>query len=913
MDSRALGVPADTAAHVGATGRGQGAARPRGVFIGRSEELDGVSAALRDPARLGALLLGGAGIGKTVLALEAVQAVQETHHIVHVRGSAVSSKLPYGALGYLLSELPERALEHPVLAYQGLARLLRRKAAGRAVLLLVDNAHELDAMSVTAVIQLALSGQARLLVLARGLTGAAEEFVQLWSDGRLKRFDLAAFTPEEAETFASCLLGGMVSRSAAEELWAQTAGSPLYLRLLVREQREAGSLVLQDGVWDLVAPVVRSGEIADVVRAQVARLHPGQRRIIELLAFAGELPLEVLLRLSDPFELDRLEEDGHLRVLPSIPPVVQLNQRLMAEVVRESVPPARSRQLWEALAAVVSDVEIPAGTLLGFAAWSIACGVPLAAPTALRAARRARHLQDPATALRFVRSVPGYGLDPELVLEEASALHALGRLDEAAAVLEAAQPRAVADLRLWVRLGVERHRVLRRLPGRGREAADAVVAIRRAVAAAPGNNDGGAALAWEAVLLEAEFAAFEGRHAQFPRELEDLYGNESLPLGMRLYAGCLLAEAWALTGRCGDALAIVAWLEAGAGNPSLSPSMRDTVLVRIFEVLLASGQWRRCRELLAPQRSAGRVGAARGTAGELAAGLLHAACGHPDEALELLLPALAKLKRRDPAGTAPLALAAAAYASALQGDAGRAERCLHELECSEQELAWSIRSWTRYFEVLARAALAGFGVVGERPRQAKATEAAGAGRFTATLLAEAEHASRLGLPASSGAFLTAAARLGDAEAVARLLAEGPRDCGPAGELGELFAAGLVGNDGAALLQAARLASAEGNDLFACEAAGAAQLFAADQLAARQARELANSSFRRLRPEHGLRRRFAMLGRFEQELTVAAAGGKSSSELAKELNLSPRTIDWHLGKIYVKLHVSSRAELAELLT
>jgi hypothetical protein len=907
-----LGAAADPAAGIGAA-RGLGAVRPRGVFIGRGEELDGLSAALRAPARLGALLVGGAGIGKTVLALEAVQSVQETHHIVHVRGSAVSSKLPYGALGYLLSELPERALDHPVLAYQGLSRLLRRQAAGRTVLLLVDNAHELDAMSVTAVIQLALSGQARLLVLARELTGAAEEFVQLWSDGRLKRFDLAPFNPAEAEAFAARLLGAPVSRSAAEELWRQTAGSPLYLRLLVPEQRDAGSLVLQDGVWDLVGPVVRSGEVVDVVRAQVARLQPGQRRIIELLAFAGELPLEVLLQLSDPFELDRLEEGGHLRVLPGIPPAVQLNQRLTAEVVRESVPPARSRELWEGLAGVVDTVEIPAGTLLGFAAWSIECGVPLAAPTALKASRRARHLQDPASALRFVRSVPGFGFDPELVLEEASALHALGRLAEAADVLEAAQPRAEADLRLWVRVGVERHRVLRRLPDRSREAADAVADIRRAIASGPPNNDCGAPLAWEAVLLEAEFAAFEGRHAQFPRELEDLYGNEALPLGMRLYAGCLLAESWALTGRCEDALAVVAWLEQGAANPLLSPSMRDTVLVRLFEILLASGHWRRCRELLAPQRAMGRVGAARGTAGELAAGLLNAACGHPDEALELLLPALAKLKRRDPAGTAPLALAAAAYSCALQADAARAERYLHELERSEQQLAWSIRSWTRYFEVLARAALAGFGLAAEGPRPARGTEAADAGRFTAKLVAQAEQAARLGLTASSSLFLTAAARLGDAGAAERLHAETPRDCGPAGELGGLFVAGLLRNDGAALLQAARIASAEGNDLFACQAAAAAQLHAADQLAARQARELANSSFRRLRPEHGLRRRFATLGPFEQELTVAAARGKSSSELGKELNLSPRTVDWHLGKIYVKLHVSSRAELAELLT
>ncbi|WP_043847821.1 helix-turn-helix transcriptional regulator, partial [Crystallibacter crystallopoietes] len=146
-----------------------------------------------------------------------------------------------------------------------------------------------------------------------------------------------------------------------------------------------------------------------------------------------------------------------------------------------------------------------------------------------------------------------------------------------------------------------------------------------------------------------------------------------------------------------------------------------------------------------------------------------------------------------------------------------------------------------------------------------------------------------------------------------LLDGAPRDCGPAGELGELFASGLLRHDGGALLEAARLASADGNDLFAHQAARAAQDAAADQPTMRQARELANSSFRRLRPEYGLRYRFGLLGRFERELALGAAHSKSSVELGKQLNLSPRTVDWHLGKIYSKLNISSRAELAELLT
>jgi DNA-binding NarL/FixJ family response regulator len=101
-------------------------------------------------------------------------------------------------------------------------------------------------------------------------------------------------------------------------------------------------------------------------------------------------------------------------------------------------------------------------------------------------------------------------------------------------------------------------------------------------------------------------------------------------------------------------------------------------------------------------------------------------------------------------------------------------------------------------------------------------------------------------------------------------------------------------------------------LLAYEAASAAQVAAPDPLTARQARELANTSYRRLRRHHDLHRSFQTLSRFEQELTVAAARGRSSVELGEQMNLSPRTVDWHLGKIYSKLHVSSRTELAELL-
>jgi len=52
----------------------------------------------------------------------------------------------------------------------------------------------------------------------------------------------------------------------------------------------------------------------------------------------------------------------------------------------------------------------------------------------------------------------------------------------------------------------------------------------------------------------------------------------------------------------------------------------------------------------------------------------------------------------------------------------------------------------------------------------------------------------------------------------------------------------------------------------------------------------------------------------QEAQVArlAAGGQTNPEIGAQLFLSPRTVEWHLGKVFSKLGISSRKELASAL-
>ena len=148
----------------------------------------------------GAVVLGPDGCGKSTLARLAAEGYARSHPATLTRwvtGTPTERPIPFGAFSHLvaISEIGKPA---------ALLRAARASLGGDDLLVVVDDAHELDVLSATLVYQLALAGTARLIVTARAEV-APGAIAALWTDGLLDRIDIeapgGATTPAEVDAF----------------------------------------------------------------------------------------------------------------------------------------------------------------------------------------------------------------------------------------------------------------------------------------------------------------------------------------------------------------------------------------------------------------------------------------------------------------------------------------------------------------------------------------------------------------------------------------------------------------------------------------------------------------------------------------------------------------------------------------
>jgi len=319
-------------------------------LVGRVDELAYLDGLIGDPECHGVFLAGQAGVGKTRLLAE-LAASLDGHHIERATATRSAQSLPFGALAHLLPDSPEVDRADLLAVIRG---TLTRRAEGRPIVFVVDDAHLLDPMSAAFVHHIALTGSIKVALSLRSGEAAPDAIAALYRDGVLPRLELQPISRDEFDALVGAVLDGHVEPATLERLWAAAAGNVLYVRELILDAIEAGTLATQRNAWRWTGTAGAAPRLREVVFNHIGQLPGSQRQLLDLLAVAEPLGVDLVEQLAPSSSLADAERRGLV--------IVESNDRrtearlahpLFADALLLALPATERRRLHHVLADAV--------------------------------------------------------------------------------------------------------------------------------------------------------------------------------------------------------------------------------------------------------------------------------------------------------------------------------------------------------------------------------------------------------------------------------------------------------------------------------------------------------------------------------------------------------------------------------
>lgn len=853
----------------------------------------------------GALVLGAAGIGKTNL-VEAVLAEPGVPApLMRLYGSPTLHEVPYGALSPYLGAL--QSVEEPVAVLRELNRQLSAAAEhpGRK-LVIVEDAHYLDAQSGFVLSLLVDNAQLKLVAVGSGVPEADSPLGLLADAARLSTIVVQPLTRQGVQAAAESWLDGTLSEGTVRMIEMISGGNPSLVEAYVHSSLEQGTLFRDEllcrdrsihaPVWIAARPMPNTdARLVAVVTQWAERMSLEERDTVELLALGGPQRVALLEQLGLPWR--RLLASGELAGAAG--QRVELASELHASVLREIIPEEHSALLnrrWKDASRQLGG-EPSARELL----WSLEIGIPVEPGAPLRAAQRAAAEQDYQLALALCQLAGLPQHSEQGALLEAEALLGLGRHYTARAVLlrliekltdldllgEAFSLLLIVTTTLGTKMAE-----LQELLGiwqskaalyRDPQQAQQFLQVQRA---------GGRVLQLWSGLNRA------GAPRPEAEELRQLLDGGQLPLQARMVSLITLADLYSIQGRSRDAVDTAREALVMLGDHAqLAALHRDRVFFRIAWNLICQGEYAQAGEFIGEYRGTRVKGTAQfqGTISLLIA-LGDLLQGRKHQAVAKLAEAVSELRIIDTAQV--LSLASGLYRALLSGMGAAAGAPAEALGPDAPGSADAAGPEAPEQRVFARAMAAVMGAahsgesIADFPVLEREVLLFALGELDDHELEDAPQVQRL--------QLLATAQQGKRPELIAKLVELCRteEGGPLEELG-------------------RLAEERGEHLLATEAMARA---AARYLAAGENRR-GGALLRRTRTlidEQGLNARkyvartlaLTELTARELEIVELARSGMNNARIASALTVSQRTVEGHLYRVFSKLGITERSELAE---
>jgi DNA-binding CsgD family transcriptional regulator len=536
-----------------------------GKFIARDQEQEWALAAVL--AGRGAAIVGPAGVGRTALVSAVTGRLNAARfEVIWTAATEASRQVPFGAFNGLLSDNNRSNLP---LTQGRLVAELTRRAGQRTLVLVIDDAHNLDSWSATLALSLASDGDVRLLVTARSGTLMSDAVVALWKDGYLRRLDIAPFDNAGTTQLVSALLGGAAAGPTVVLLHQWTSGNPLFLTELVRHGRAVGSMVEEGGLWWWRGSLTVPPRLAELFDHRLQGFDTEQQDALAAVALGEPLPLKVLEEVV-PGVVESLEKKGLLHTTDGDGEIlVRLGQPMLGAALRHRLPRLRRRRL--AIALLDASARFPTTTRdrVARARWQVEADDPVDVKLLVSAADTT-YRNDPELACRVARRALERSDAGTVPLT--NALVELGDAAQARVVLE--QARAAAStprrqLRLSIALAAHRCWVDRDPSG----AHEDLLALR---STAPSRTTRALLDGVDSLVL-----LFGGRGTEALRVAQQALHGSARGRGPES-ARLALAASLALAGRTADAVdsaaPLVAATSSGWVGPSYVPGAAAAVL-----------------------------------------------------------------------------------------------------------------------------------------------------------------------------------------------------------------------------------------------------------------------------------------------------------------------------------------------
>ena len=866
-------------------------------FVGRQQELADLLAMVDDPECGGAILIGPAGVGKTRLG-EAVLAVatQQQRALGRVVASPAAQTLPYSAIAHLI---PSELIDRPgaIDAMRLFDAVRRIGPNGTRHVVLVDDIAHLDDASLSLATQLRAADMLFIVGTVRDdvpIPAALDSLIRAFA---LRRVAVGQLGAADVATVAEAVVGQPVDAGTCAQLWERSGGNALYLRELLLGALDAGPAepVVGGGVR-LRIDVTRSPRLAEVVADRLRDVEGSPANTLALLAVAEPLLVADLDRAGALIDAAELERRGLVRVDDDgAGALVRLSHPLHGEVLRATMPLLTRRLVIQRAIQVLGARPAPhRDDPLRIAMWQLDIGEPAEHGVLVAGAFLARSAMDLPSTLRLAAAAQQARQSPSARYLLAEALFLTGRCEEARIEAEELLRREPLPDHLRL-LGVAVS--LNNLVW-GFCDTDAALGVLRE------HGDALVASGMESAtrILEANVIVYAGETG---RALE-LLGDEPTDPYPLILGALSRSTAFSLRGRLEDGLGAATRAydvqtalpdPKGFMDPTTHQVTRGVALVGLGRFAEADALVARAHATSQEERvpfmrtlEATLLGQSSVRVGRLHdAQLWFAEAQHA--AREINLPPGLRL-----------ACAGSAWAVGQLGDADLAAAALAALDAAPCHLR--------------------YGEADEAVGRAWCVTALGRrGEARGLLRVAVDEALGRGEAYVAWGCVVEAVRLGDVDWGPDVLDRLDDSVdGPYAAAGLAFARAMAGRRLESLRDAADRLTRLGANLLAAEAEtaladalrSAGEQRPAAAAAGRAAGLLARCQGARTPGSTALDAVVPLSAR-EREIALLAASGRSSKEIAEALYLSVRTVDNHLQKVYMKLGVGSRAELANVIS